>query len=100
LAPPGGASKEENLFQVLTIHERPNDQECASRQHTDRGPAPGIPTNQSRRHAQRAHRDERLTSFVGHCARAASTFPERGHAAGLPGVEKYRESDKRYQDSE
>jgi hypothetical protein len=100
MSPPGGASKEQHLFQVLAIHDCPNDQEGASYKHTDCGPAPGIPAHQGGSHAKRAYRDERLSSLVGHRARAASTLPERGDTAGLPGVEKYRESYQRYQDPE
>jgi hypothetical protein len=100
LPPPSCPSKEEHLFQVLAIHDRSDDQEGASYQHTDRGPAPGIPAHQGGSHAKRAYRDKRLASLVGHRARTASTLPEWGDTAGLPGVEKYRESYQRYQDPE
>src|SRR5258705_1267406 len=94
---PSGSPEKQSFLEVLAVHDCPEDQECAPRQHADSPPAPGIPADESGRHAQRSERYEGLPGLVGNRTRTTPSLAHGRHAARLPGIERDRQPDERDQ---
>src|SRR5258705_10534493 len=62
---PSGSPEKQSFLEVLAVHDCPEEQECAPRQHAYSPPPPGIPAGGDGRPPHRSERDPGVARPVG-----------------------------------